>query len=208
MRHVVLRLGVALLTFVIGVSCAISYRAVTLHHINVLLAREAVLRDDLFQMRRLIDQYAVDRGSLPKSLDDLVRAGYLRELPEDAFTGQKDWVVLAQSAAETESNRIRRVKGHVLISTYLPSIRVRFDKRLKYVGSQKFILYERAQVEQHFFVAADKQGRIKRLYMVQFEGYLPNINATYDYPVTKTVDLGGQTYLVNAESMPNVSAVL
>jgi len=117
-------------------------------------------------------------------------------------------VVLAQSAAETESNRIRRVKGHVLISTYLPSIRVRFDKRLKYVGSQKFILYERAQVEQHFFVAADKQGRIKRLYMVQFEGYLPNINATYDYPVTKTVDLGGQTYLVNAESMPNVSAVL
>jgi general secretion pathway protein G len=94
MRHVVLRLGVALLTFVIGVSCAISYRAVTLHHINVLLAREAVLRDDLFQMRRLIDQYAVDRGSLPKSLDDLVRAGYLRELPEDAFTGQKDWVVV------------------------------------------------------------------------------------------------------------------
>ncbi len=96
-------------------------------------------------------------------------------------------VVLAQSAAETESNRI------------LPSIRVRFDKRLKYVGSQKFILYERAQVEQHFFVAADKQGRIKRLYMVQFEGYLPNINATYDYPVTKTVDLGGQTYLVNVQ---------
>ena len=94
MRHVVLRLGVALLTFVIAVSCAISYRAVTLHHINVLLAREAVLRDDLFQMRRLIDQYAVDRGSLPKSLDDLVRAGYLRELPEDGFTGQKDWVVV------------------------------------------------------------------------------------------------------------------
>jgi len=94
MQHVVLRLGVALLTFVIGVSCAISYRAVSLHHINVLLAREAVLRDDLFQMRRLIDQYAVDRGSLPKSLDDLVRAGYLRELPEDAFTGQKDWVVV------------------------------------------------------------------------------------------------------------------
>jgi general secretion pathway protein G len=94
MRHVVLRLGVALLTFVIGVLCAISYRAVTFHHIKVLLAREAVLRNDLFQMRRLIDQYAVDRGSLPKSLDDLVRAGYLRELPEDVFTGQQDWVVV------------------------------------------------------------------------------------------------------------------
>jgi hypothetical protein len=115
---------------------------------------------------------------------------------------------LAQSPAKTESNRIRRVKGHVLISTYLPSIRVRLDKRLKYVGSQKFILYQRAQVEQHFFLDADKQGHLKRMYMVQFEGYLPNINGTYDYPPTKTVDLGGQTYIVNAESIPNVSAVL
>lgn len=44
--------------------------------------------------------------------------------------------------------------------------------------------------------------------MVQFEGYLPNVNATYDYPLTKTVDLGGQTYIVNTESIPSVSAAL
>src|SRR6059036_3730406 len=106
---------------------------------------------------------------------------------------------LAQSAGGTKSSEIRRVKGHVLTSTYLPSIRLRFDKRLKYVGSQKFILYDRAQVEQHFFVEADKQRHIKSMYMVQFEGYLPNNNATYDYPLTKTVDLGGQTYIVNVE---------
>ncbi len=105
MRHIVLRLSVALLTFVIGVSCAISYRAVTLHRLNVLLAREAVLRDDLFQMRMLIDQYAVDKGSLPKSLDDLVRAGYLREIPEDAFTGQRDWVVVAGDNPNLSENQ-------------------------------------------------------------------------------------------------------
>src|ERR1700730_8577839 len=96
MRHVVLRLGGALLTFVIGVSCAISYRAVPLHRANLLLARAAVLRDDLFQMRRVIDQYGVDRGARPKSLDDLVRAGYLRELPEDPFAGQRDWFVVVR----------------------------------------------------------------------------------------------------------------
>jgi general secretion pathway protein G len=96
MRHVVLRLGVALLTFVIGVSCAISYRAVSLHRANVLIAREAVLRDDLFQMRSFIDQYAVDRGARPKSLDDLVGAGYLRELPKDPFTGHRDWLVVVR----------------------------------------------------------------------------------------------------------------
>jgi hypothetical protein len=115
---------------------------------------------------------------------------------------------IAQSSIKAEANQTRRVKRQVLTSTYLPSIRVRFDKRFKYVGSQKFILYDRAQVEQYFFVDADKQRRIKRMYMVQFEGYLPNVNATYDYPLTKTINLGGQTYIVNAESIPSVSAAL
>jgi len=103
---------------------------------------------------------------------------------------------------------MRLVKRQVLTSTSLPPIRIKFDKAFKYVGSQSFILYDRAQVEQHFFVNADKQKRIKRMYMMQFEGYLPNIKATYDYPVTKTVTLGGQTYIVNSEGIPNVPAVL
>ena len=115
---------------------------------------------------------------------------------------------LGQSPAKTESNQMRRVKGQVLTSTSLPPIRIKFDKAFKYVGSQRFILYDRAQVEQHFFVNADKQKRIKLMYMMQFEGYLPNIKATYDYPVTKTVSLGGQTYIVNAEGIPNVPAAL
>ena len=116
--------------------------------------------------------------------------------------------VLGQSPAKTESSQMRRVKRQVLTSTSLPPIRIKFDKLFKYVGSQSFILYDRAQVEQHFFVNADKQKRIKRMYMMQFEGYLPNIKATYDYPVTKTVNLGGQTYIVNSESIPNVPAAL
>jgi hypothetical protein len=115
---------------------------------------------------------------------------------------------LAQSPAATESDQVRRVKNQVLTSTYLPVIRIRFDKSFKYVGSQKFILYDNANVEQHFFVDADNQKHIKRMAMVQFEGYLPNINATYDYPVTKTVNLGGQTYILNAESIPYLSAML
>jgi hypothetical protein len=114
----------------------------------------------------------------------------------------------AQSPTKTEPNQVRGVKRQVLSSTYLPSIRVKFDKRFKYVGSQKFVLYERAQVEQHFFIAADKQQHIKGMYMVQFEGYLPSVNAKYDYPATKTVSLGGQTYIADAESIPNVSAAL
>jgi general secretion pathway protein G len=59
----------------------------------VLHAREAVLRDDLFQMRKLIDQYAADKGKLPQSLDELVSGGYMREIPEDPITGEKNWNV-------------------------------------------------------------------------------------------------------------------
>ena len=54
---------------------------------------EAVLRDDLSKLRSLIDQYAADKQKLPQSLDELVSAGYMREIPKDPITGQPDWQV-------------------------------------------------------------------------------------------------------------------
>jgi general secretion pathway protein G len=60
---------------------------------TIIRAREAVLRDDLFTMRKLIDQYTIDKQEPPQSLDDLVQAGYLRGgIPKDPFTGSnKTW---------------------------------------------------------------------------------------------------------------------
>jgi len=58
------------------------------YQVAIIRAREAVLRDDLFTMRKLIDQYTLDKDQPPQSLDDLVQAGYLRGgLPVDPFTG-------------------------------------------------------------------------------------------------------------------------
>lgn len=57
-------------------------------------ARERALQQDLFAMRAVIDQYTLDKQKPPLSLDDLVIAGYLKELPMDPLTGRKDtWVV-------------------------------------------------------------------------------------------------------------------
>jgi general secretion pathway protein G len=89
-----IRLVVALLAVLIVVLGAISYRAISSYRTNVLRAREAVLQDNLFKMRTLLDQYAVDKGAFPTSLDQLVSGGYLRELPEDPFTGQRNWIVV------------------------------------------------------------------------------------------------------------------
>ena len=133
----------------------------------------------------------------------------LLKLSAAAFVGLLlSGLVAAQSATKSQANQERHVKGRVLTSVDLPRLRIKFSKAFKYVGSQRFILYGRAQVEQHFFVDADKQRRIKRMYMLQFEGYLPGIGDVYNYPVTKTVNLGGQNYIADAEVVPDVPAAL
>lgn len=85
--------GFTLLELMIVISIIIILAAVALpqYHKTIMHARETVLRDDLFRMRSLIDQYAADKGKLPQSLDDLVSAGYMREIPTDPITEQKDW---------------------------------------------------------------------------------------------------------------------
>ena len=51
---------------------------------------EALLRDDLFTMRSVIDQYTLDKQKAPQSLQDVVAAGYLKSIPVDPFTGRRD----------------------------------------------------------------------------------------------------------------------
>ncbi len=62
-------------------------------------ARENSLRSSLAVMRQAIDQFAADRGRYPESLQELVNQRYLRQLPEDPLTGQREtWVTLAPPA--------------------------------------------------------------------------------------------------------------
>lgn len=58
---------------------------------SVVRAREAVLKQDLQTMRNAIQQYTLDKAAGPQSLDDLVSAGYLREVPIDPITRERDW---------------------------------------------------------------------------------------------------------------------
>lgn len=79
----------------IVISIIIILAAITLpqYQKTIMHTREAVLKDDLRKMRTLIDQFAADKGRLPQSLDELVSEGYMREVPVDPFTGQKDWAI-------------------------------------------------------------------------------------------------------------------
>jgi general secretion pathway protein G len=54
-------------------------------------ARETVLKENLWQMRRAIDQYTADKGKMPQSIEDLVQAKYLNEMPIDPITEKAEW---------------------------------------------------------------------------------------------------------------------
>jgi len=87
--------GFTLLELMIVISIIIILAAITLpqYQKTVMHTRETVLADDLRTMRSLLDQFAADKGRLPQSLDELASEGYMREVPVDPFTGQKDWAI-------------------------------------------------------------------------------------------------------------------
>ncbi|HVQ38344.1 MAG TPA: hypothetical protein VMS31_12470 [Pyrinomonadaceae bacterium] len=89
-------LGFTLLELMIVITIIIILAAIVLpqYQKTILATREAVLRDDLSTMRTLVDRYAADKQKLPQSLDELVSEGYMREIPVDPMTGQKDWTVV------------------------------------------------------------------------------------------------------------------
>ncbi|HEX8117556.1 MAG TPA: type II secretion system protein [Pyrinomonadaceae bacterium] len=81
------------LMIVISILVILALIAMAQYNKTVLAARESTLREDLFTMRKMIDQYAADKGKLPQTLDDLRGAGYIHEIPIDPMTDAADWQV-------------------------------------------------------------------------------------------------------------------
>ena len=81
-----LELMIAMFILVILLSVALpTYQRSVMH------AKETVLKENLWQMRKAIDQYASDKGKYPQSLNDLVEGKYLREMPIDPIEDKTEW---------------------------------------------------------------------------------------------------------------------
>jgi general secretion pathway protein G len=61
------------------------------YKVAIIQSKEAVLREDLYRFRDLIDQYYADKGRYPESLESLVTDGYMRKIPVDPMTNQANW---------------------------------------------------------------------------------------------------------------------
>jgi len=90
--------GFTLLEMMIVISIILILMSVALpiYNQSVLRSREAVLRQDLFELRSLISQYTLDKQKAPQSLDDLVTAGYIKFLPKDPMTNESNWEVVQE----------------------------------------------------------------------------------------------------------------
>jgi general secretion pathway protein G len=81
-----LELMIAMFILVILLSVALPTYQRSVQH-----AKETVLKENLWQMRKAIDQYASDKGKYPQSLNDLVEGKYLREMPVDPMLEKAEW---------------------------------------------------------------------------------------------------------------------
>jgi general secretion pathway protein G len=81
------------LMIVISIMMILMAIAIPMYNQSITRARESVLRQDLFTLRSVIDQYTLDKQKAPQSLDDLKQAGYIRDIPVDPMTGQANWEV-------------------------------------------------------------------------------------------------------------------
>jgi general secretion pathway protein G len=76
--------------------------AIPIYNKTIIRSKEAVLRQNLFTLRTVIDNYTYDKMKAPQSLDDLVREGYLREKPYDPMTGSNDsWKTIMEDPGQS-----------------------------------------------------------------------------------------------------------
>jgi general secretion pathway protein G len=96
---------------IIGILATI---AQPMYQTAVIKAREAVLKENLFKMRDLIDQYYTDHAVYPDSLEDLAAKKYMRAVPVDPFTkSDGTWVIIPPSTEMDDTGQITGVTGGV-----------------------------------------------------------------------------------------------
>jgi general secretion pathway protein G len=81
------------LMIVISIILILVSISIPIYNQSILRAKESVLRQNLFTLRSVISQYTLDKQKAPQSLDDIVQAGYLKQIPKDPMTGEANWQV-------------------------------------------------------------------------------------------------------------------
>lgn len=75
--------------------------AIPIYQKSIVRTKESVLKNNLFTLRTVIDNYTYDKEKAPQSLQDLVSEGYLRDIPVDPMTGSNQtWKTIQEDPTQ------------------------------------------------------------------------------------------------------------
>jgi len=90
------------LMIVMAIIAVLMSVAIPIYNRSIIRAKESVLKNNLYSMRTVIDEYTYDKQKAPQTLNDLVSEGYLRQVPMDPITGTADsWKTIMEDASNT-----------------------------------------------------------------------------------------------------------
>jgi general secretion pathway protein G len=90
------------LMIVMAIIAVLMSVAIPIYSRSITRSKESVLKNNLFTMRTVIDEYTYDKQKAPQTLNDLVSDGYMRQIPVDPITGTADsWRVIMEDASNT-----------------------------------------------------------------------------------------------------------
>ena len=90
------------LMVVIAIIVILISMAIPIYSRSIARAKESVLKNNLFTLRTVIDNYTYDKQKAPQSLQELVSDGYLREIPMDPVTGSNQtWKTIMEDATQS-----------------------------------------------------------------------------------------------------------
>ena len=92
------------LMVVMAITAILISVAVPIYSRSITRAKESVLKNNLFTLRTVIDEYTYDKQKAPQTLQDLVSEGYLRQIPIDPMTNSPDsWKIVMEDALNSVS---------------------------------------------------------------------------------------------------------
>lgn len=84
------------MVIVIAIIAILLSMAVANYQQSIQRARDATMRQNLFTLREVIQEFTLDKQRAPQSLEEISQAGYLKEIPIDPCTNQRDWAVVQE----------------------------------------------------------------------------------------------------------------
>lgn len=92
------------LMIVMAIIAVLMAVALPIYNRSIIRSKESVLKNNLFTLRTVIDEYTYDKQKAPQTLQDLVSDGYLRQVPMDPITGNADsWRLIMEDSSNTVS---------------------------------------------------------------------------------------------------------